>query len=76
MSLQDQGIFVRFISLPKGIKGVTIPNNDETFDIYINANLSDLARRTALVHELRHIKLNHFYKPYEAIAVEELAANM
>ena len=29
--------FVRYVELPLKVDGVTIPNNDGTFDIYINA---------------------------------------
>lgn len=75
MNLRDQGIFVRLIPLPRGVKGVTIPNCDNTFDVYINSNLSDQSKRKALDHELRHIKFDHFYKPYENIVIEEMTAN-
>lgn len=76
MTLTDKGIYVREISLPIHIKGVTVPNEDGTFDVYINADLSDCCKILALKHELRHINLDHFYKPCEPIGAEELAANM
>ena len=76
MSLTDKGIYVREISLPLHIKGVTIPNEDGTFDVYINADLPDYCKCLALKHELKHINLDHFYKPCECVAAEELAANM
>lgn len=54
-------IFVRMVALPETIPAVTIPNDDGTFDIYINAVLPELLQNRALEHELRHIHLDHFY---------------
>lgn len=76
LSLTDEGVYVREIALPLHIKGVTIPNEDGTFDIYINAVLPDFCKHLTLQHELKHINLDHFYKPCECIAAEEQAANM
>ena len=75
MNLIDQGIFVREINLPMHIKGITVPNSDGTFDIYINTNLRDGLKQATLEHELRHIKLDHFYITTECIAIEEIAAD-
>ena len=54
-------IFVRMIALPDTVPAVTIPNDDGTFDIYINAVLPDALQNRALEHELQHIRLDHFY---------------
>lgn len=40
---------------------MTLPNDDCTFDIYINANLPEEWQRQALDHELEHIRRDHFY---------------
>ncbi|MBQ2960798.1 MAG: ImmA/IrrE family metallo-endopeptidase [Oscillospiraceae bacterium] len=53
--------YVRYVSLPKRVEGVTIPNDDGSFDIYINSRLSPARRRETLEHELRHIRAEHFY---------------
>lgn len=47
--------------MPNGVEGVTLPNEDATFDIYINSHLSEARRQKVLAHELRHIKKNHLY---------------
>ena len=52
---------MRMIALPETVPAVTIPNDDGTFDIYINAVLPDELQNRALEHELQHIKLDHFY---------------
>ena len=54
-------IFVRTIPLPCAVRAVTLPNDDGTFDIYINARLPDELQQKALAHELKHIRKDHFY---------------
>lgn len=53
--------FVRLISLPIKVEGVTVPNSDGTFSIYINALLPQEKQNEVLEHELRHISAEHFY---------------
>lgn len=64
--------FVRYVELPLKVDGVTIPNDDNTFDIYINALHSEQRRKECLQHELRHILRDHFYteKPVAVCEVE------
>ena len=54
-------IFIRAIPLPESVRAVTLPNDDSTFDIYLNANLPEELQRKALAHELEHIRRDHFY---------------
>ena len=54
--------YVRPVPLPRKVEGVTIPNDDGTFDIYINSSLSRPRQEAALQHELRHLKGEHFYR--------------
>lgn len=54
-------IFVRMIPLPEAVRAVTLPNDDGTFDIYVNSILPELLQNRALEHELRHIRMDHFY---------------
>jgi len=53
--------YVRPVPLPRRVEGVSIPNDDGSFDIYINSNLPPQQREKALEHELRHLKAEHFY---------------
>ena len=66
--------FVRVIELPPAVKGVTVPNEDGTFSVYINALYDDDTRRRALEHELEHLARDHFYKP-ESVALQEAEAD-
>jgi len=53
--------YVRLIPLPKSVEGVSLPNSDGSFDVYINSSLSRARRERALQHELNHITDDHFY---------------
>jgi Zn-dependent peptidase ImmA (M78 family) len=66
-------IFVRMIPLPIAARAVTLPNDDGTFDIYINANLPPEMQVRALEHELEHINQDHFYNE-DPVGMNELEA--
>lgn len=53
--------YLRLVELPVRVEGVTLPNADGSFNIYINSLLSEEKRRHVLEHELRHIEKDHFY---------------
>lgn len=53
--------YVRLVSLPTRVEGVTVPNADGSFSVYINSALSEEKRADVLSHELRHIREEHFY---------------
>lgn len=53
--------FVRLVELPLRVEGVTLPNSDGSFSVYINSLLSEEKRDAVLRHELRHIAAEHFY---------------
>lgn len=66
-------IFIRKIPLPHCVEGVTVPDSEGNFNVYINANLSNESQRKATEHELRHIKREHFYSSNEISACESEA---
>jgi len=53
--------YVRVVALPATVRGVTVPNEDGTFSVYINSLYGDGAQREALEHELEHLARDHFY---------------
>ena len=65
--------FVRVIELPRTVRGVTVPNDDGTFSVYINALYDDETRRETLEHELTHLARDHFYRA-GPIALQEAEA--
>lgn len=62
--------FVRCVKLPPRIEGATVPNDDGTFDIYINSVFNEKKRSEILAHELRHIEGGHFYN--DVLPVREI----
>lgn len=55
-------IFVRYLAFPNtSVKAATYPNDDGSYDIYVNTLLSPAQQEKALQHELEHIRLGHFY---------------
>lgn len=54
--------YVRYLDFPnRSVKAATFPNDDGSFDIYINTLLPESEQRRALEHELEHIRRGHFY---------------
>ncbi|NCB52201.1 MAG: hypothetical protein EOM54_10010 [Clostridia bacterium] len=41
---------------------MVVPNDDYTFDIYVNETFSEIRQREVIAHELEHIKRDHFYR--------------
>lgn len=66
--------FVRVIQLPTSVRGVTVPNDDGTFSIYINSVYDTGSQRATLEHELEHLARDHFYSA-EPIARQEAEAS-
>lgn len=46
---------IRYIPLPYTIKGVTVKDETDFFNIYINSKLSISEQQDAIKHELTHI---------------------
>lgn len=65
---------VRYIDLPCSVNGVTVPDVDGFYNIYINSRLSLEKQAQALKHELTHIARDDFERADESIyAVENMA---
>ncbi len=65
-------ILVREIKMPLTIRGFTVPDANGDFNIYINENLSDAAKKKTLEHENLHISRNDFQKEISAKLIESL----
>ncbi len=53
--------------MPGCVKGMTVKDKDDNFNVYVNENLSDEATREVIAHEMRHINKNHFYNGQTAM---------
>lgn len=67
-------VFVHELQLPSKVKGLTIPDENGDFTIIINENLCPSSKRQTLIHELIHIKHDHFYKD-SLVSIQEIDAN-
>lgn len=67
--------FVRLVPFPASVEGVTVPNDDGTFDIYLNADLCEARMRECLEHEIKHIMEDHFYQDSKSVTQLEQEAN-
>lgn len=66
--------FVRMIDLPRTVNGVTLPNDDGSFDVFINSALPEEEQKEALEHEIEHIRQDHFYNDIKSVAQIEAEA--
>lgn len=66
-------IIVRYIPLPTTVYGITVPNDNGDFSVYINSKLSDQKQKEAVEHEIKHIELDHFYSD-DPVRLNELEA--
>ena len=54
-------IFIRLIPLPFKVHGLVTPNDDGTYNVYLNERLPAELQRQYLSHELAHISGDHLY---------------
>ena len=55
-------IIVRKIPLPPHVRAFTMPDAQGDDNIYINTALSEAQQKRSLLHELRHIQKDDFYR--------------
>ena len=53
--------YIRLVELPPTVDGVVTPNDDGSFDVYINALHCPDRQMEALRHEAEHILRDHLY---------------
>lgn len=67
--------YIRRLPFPnRSVRAATFPNDDGTFDIYLNTLYPAASQEEALRHELAHIRLGHFYSQ-KPIAQKEAEAD-
>lgn len=74
MSTHNEDIHVHYIDFPTTIGGRTVPNEDGSFEVFINSRYGYNGQQKALKHELRHIKNGDFDSDRtEDVQTKELA---
>ena len=73
MLIENADYFVRLIDLPGSVGGACNPNEDGTFNIYLNSNFStDRDRMVAdFLHEWEHLENDDLFGDKEIAAVED-----
>lgn len=66
-------ILCRVIDLPSHVNAVTVVDENDDFNIYVNAKLSYEEQINAYRHECKHIGKNHFYSERSVSRCEEEA---
>lgn len=56
-----EDIIVRLTRLPHKVEGTTSVDEGGDYNVYLNTDIGDEKQRKALLHELNHIRHNHFY---------------
>ncbi|MBP3796465.1 MAG: hypothetical protein J6I46_01645 [Ruminococcus sp.] len=70
MIIQGMDYWVRYVSLPLKVHGMTVQDEDGFYNVYINSDQSEEVQRAAYDHELEHIKRHDFDRtdlPLEAV---------
>lgn len=62
---------IRFVDLPCSIKGLTLPDADGFYSVYINARLSEIEQKKAIQHEMCHIARNDCYSDDKPLGLVE-----
>ena len=76
MLIENADYFVRLIDLPGSVGGACNPNDDGTFNIYLNANFSmDRQRKIAVfLHEWEHLENDDLYGDKDVAVLENRPA--
>lgn len=72
--ITDADYFVRFVPLPFGVYGLTMPNDDDTYSVYINIRYPEGRQLITYAHEIKHIKFNDFYSDEDIDTIERRAS--
>lgn len=66
-------VFIRGLAMPGSVRGVTVAAPDDDFMVFVNTNLCPDTQAKAAAHEIRHIRLDHFYNE-EPVVINEIEA--
>jgi hypothetical protein len=66
-------VYVYRIALPAKVRGITVVNDDASYTVYINSNLSPEMQAETEAHERYHIDHDHLYAPDDITRQESMA---
>lgn len=53
-------IYIRGVALPGRVRGVTVKDDEDDYNVYINTQLCPETQRRAAAHEIKHIYQKDF----------------
>ena len=68
----NDSVRVRYMKMPHGIKGFTVREDVDSYDIYINPTYTYESQMETIEHELLHIKKGDFEKDYDVNRLETM----
>ena len=73
MLIENADYFVRLVDLPGSVGGAVNPNEDGTYNLYVNARFSTDRERIVdeFLHEWEHLENDDLYGDKEIAAVED-----
>lgn len=69
-----EDVFIRPVSLPPRVRGITTVDENGDFNVYVNSSLPYELQEQAVKHELCHIKSGHFYN-FDSVKQNEVEAD-
>ena len=72
MVIEGADFFVRVVDLPHQVKGVCSPNEDGTYNMYLNARYSRESLLDTYFHEEGHMENDDFWNERDIRDVEGL----
>lgn len=74
--IHNEDVRVHYMDFPTTIGARTVPNEDGTYDIFINSRYGQNGQLKALKHELEHIhRFDYDYDVYDSVQNIELVAH-
>lgn len=70
--LMDADYFVYYEKFPPSVRGLVTTNDDGTFSIFLNSEMSDAWKLITYIHEVDHIRHDDFYNGVPIEKVEDL----
>lgn len=61
MKIEGADFFVRLVDLPPTVGGFVCPNDDGTFNVYLNSRKDQEHNIDSYLHEVDHIENDDFY---------------
>ena len=66
-------VIVRVVGLPSTIRGLTVPDTEGNYNIFLNKNLTYEMQVDTYQHEFNHVRMGHFCSTDPVVVLEKKA---